>query len=177
MMSWEYFAGFFDGEGTIFVKRRMSPIVILGQSGPRGKALLSEIIEFLRASGITPSSEVPTPNSRTKRGACSKQGKRYKDFWQFQVANRPDALELLRRLLPYLRIKKVEAEDALRFCKLYGPLNSTGVYGQFRMRAICKQGHLLTPDNVYVQPGNKWRICRTCMRAKGVRQRQARRVA
>src|SRR5580704_6700848 len=125
---WAYLAGFFDGEGTIYVKGRMSPIIILGQSGERGKAVLQKLIHFLLSQGICPSESEPTLKKTSEAYTYSrKTGARYKDFWTFQVGNRPDAIKMLQGMLPYLQVKKVEAQDSLRFCKMFPALNGVGI--------------------------------------------------
>jgi len=115
-MTWQYLAGFFDGEGHVGIHANRArrgngmPVVSIGQSGERGRVLIVEIAEFLRAHDVK----------------CYFGHKRAYDNVQAQhilrVANRAHVVTFLRGVFPYLRIKKVEAQDVLRFLTIFGSI-------------------------------------------------------
>lgn len=110
-MSFEYIAGFFDGEGSIYApigRNVHTPHLALPQSGPEGKQVLDEIAAFLESKGI----DVYRMHPRL----TSKIGK--KPMHTIEIGNMKSATLFLQAVLPYLRVKKVKAQDVLRFVKM-----------------------------------------------------------
>ncbi len=103
-MSWEYLAGFFDGEGNIRFGRGLQ--LSMAQGGPRGRALLEEIATFLASHGV----------SATVGLMKSRGDPHINVLW---VTGREKVILVLCRLLPYLRIKEPTAQDTIRFCKMF----------------------------------------------------------
>ena len=106
-MTWEYLAGFFDGEGWIGIPSQaetlhISPRVIITQSKLRGKILFEEIKSFLSVANI----------KSTVR--CARE-----DMWNLNISGRNNVILFIERLMPYLHIKKLEAQDIGRFLKLF----------------------------------------------------------
>lgn len=102
-MSWEYLAGFFDGEGTIRLSNRATHWSI-AQSQDRGRRALEEIQRFLGDQGIPSGIHV----------------KRRRDgMYTLWISKRASVERIGRATLPYLRIKKVEMQDALRYLTIY----------------------------------------------------------
>jgi hypothetical protein len=90
------------------------------------------------------------------------------------IYRRIDALAFLEGVFPYLRIKKLEAQDILRWLRLYPPLPGTRFHSGMRKgvmlpeeRMLCTKGHVLTNDNVYLMRQRSvrrpvWKACRIC---------------
>jgi hypothetical protein len=115
-MSWQYLAGFFDGEGNVGIYQNRArrgngmPVVCVCQSGERGRLLLEEISEFLKPLGIK-----CYFGSKKAHGNVQAQH-------ILRVCNRGNVQMFLRGVFPYLRIKKVEAQDVLRFLAIFGSI-------------------------------------------------------
>lgn len=120
-MDWGYVSGFFDGEGTV------NPP--LGQNRGYGRicfyqndrSVLQEIKEFLDFHGMYFSI-----------------GPGKLDGLQLQAKDADSSHRALEFMLPYLRVKKVVAEDVLRFRKAYpsilGTLSSKLTWETRRLR-------------------------------------------
>lgn len=110
-MDWKYLAGFFDGEGYIGIMSTDSfyfaPRVQISQSAERGRQLLEEIQVFLSARGIKSHSTKP----RIAEGN--------KPMYNLYTSSRKDLIAFVENILPYLKIKKPEAQDAWRFLKMF----------------------------------------------------------
>jgi hypothetical protein len=118
-MSWEYLAGFFDGEGTVYLPSTgtaIGPRLSIAQSGTEGLAVLTEIGQFFAEQGIK--SAIARRKHHKPRLV---EGSR--PVWMLSMAKRADVEIVMSRLLPFLRIKKVATQDILRFLKLTPPLN------------------------------------------------------
>lgn len=159
-LSWQYIAGFFDGEGHItFSQNRLQAGI--AQAGKIGYQTLAEIKTFLLSHGIT----------------SSLHGKiqilDHKPQYTLSFSRR-QVVALLEHLMPYLRIKKVKAQDVLRYRKLYPSLSTSPLAANYRERdrikTHCKRGHPMTPENVYCYNGN--RQCKICAYATHQRWRQ-----
>lgn len=114
MITWEYLAGFFDGEGCINYAnsgsvRTYRVRLTFSQSRPRGYELLGRIKHFLELNGCKLGKIHTSGYIRDKE----KQG------WQLQIVQKDSVKLILNALMPYLEIKKLEAQDALRRTKLY----------------------------------------------------------
>lgn len=124
-MSWEYLAGFFDGEGHIGLGRqkhcgegrfsRGAPRVTLVQAHERGRLLLEEIKAFLQAHNIL--SVVEIHQQASKRISLS---------FRLRITGFNGCERFLEGVFPYLRIKKVEAQDLLRYSIAFPSLKGKG---------------------------------------------------
>jgi len=99
MMSWEYVAGFFDGEGYIGIKEHgkkhyFYPIASMSQ---KSKKILEQIQEFLGFGYIT--------INKAKPG-----------MYTLDVSYSQNS-RFLKAIMPYLVVKKVVAKLALRYIK------------------------------------------------------------
>jgi len=109
-MTWQYVAGFFDGEGCIVqswnsAANAMTYLVTMVQLVRRP---LDCIAEFLRLNGIESSISRQKPSVRQARG-----------MWQWRIHGSKRVLTFLARCLPYLIVKKVLAQDTMRFRKIF----------------------------------------------------------
>lgn len=103
-MSWEYLAGFFDGEGCIYYRLgKFNLKCHISQKGARGKRLLTEIMEFLAERAVK----------------SSLQLRKDTDYYILWLCGRENVIRFLSGMLGYLRIKKLEAQDLLRFFRIY----------------------------------------------------------
>lgn len=88
------------------------PILNLTQTGKEGKYLLLEIQRFLVGEDIK-SSIYETQH----------KNKLYRTKFDLRIVGRGHVVAALRNLAPFLRVKKVQAQDLLRFLRLYPSLN------------------------------------------------------
>ena len=101
-----YVAGFFDGEGSISI----TPIAIVT---PRQKCTFS-----LRAQAVSTNKEAVNTLLSLFGGVITRKpvcGNR-QECWTWRVSN-IKAMKFLKLVLPYLRIKRPQAEKAIEFQK------------------------------------------------------------
>lgn len=114
-LNWEYVAGFFDGEGCVstFTNRARRGLfgtqVTFGQSGERGRVLLTEIQEFLAAHGI-------------KAYLMARKPARGQLAWALVIGARPSVMIFFGYVRGRVRIKKQVVEDTWRFYTIYPSL-------------------------------------------------------
>lgn len=103
----EYLAGFFDGEGTFYIGKQMKngkeyphASIMLSQSGNLGHNLLIDI--QTQYGGNIYEHLKPGQHKATKSA--------YKLYW-----NKKEGIELIKQVLPHLRIKYTEAEEVLLY--------------------------------------------------------------
>ena len=134
-ITWEYIAGFFDGEGNICVCNGRHPKRVLGsnvfqasitQSGAQGKLLLQAIGDVLAKHGI-------------RSCICSNRirSERHAKTWRLSVGGRMAVYNFLLKIYPYLWIKRVKAMDTMRFIRMFpnaqGKLSGEGAMKVLRM--------------------------------------------
>lgn len=110
-MTWQYLAGFVDGEGWIgYSVGIRSPRIDIGQAE---QEVLHEIVYFLAHSGI--SARFLRCSLKDRRTALGR-----KTFYRVLIQGSRNVIPTLKGLLPYLRTKKrVAAQDIIRFDKLF----------------------------------------------------------
>jgi hypothetical protein len=81
----------------------------IAQSGDIGLQVLTGISEFLAEHGIR--SKVRKDNSMGKFSKLP--------IYRLGMNNRVNVIQFLTGVLPYIRIKKVKAQDMLRYAQLY----------------------------------------------------------
>lgn len=123
-MTYEWLAGFFDGEGCITIsksKKRVSYYLLIS-IGQKKIGILREIVEFLGYGKIT---------------HCGK-GKYQVPSLYFTGDN---ATSLLKNLLPYLKVKYLQAKMAIYFQEKRedGRGRRRISKEQMRWRELCKQ--------------------------------------
>src|SRR5260221_9626709 len=117
-LTWEWIAGFFDGEGCVSTCTNTgrngtgSISASVSQSAAIGLEVLTDIKEFLGARGIK------------AYLTCQKHPKnpRINDNWQLRVMARTSVAPFLRGVIPYLRVKRVIADDTLRYLIAFPPV-------------------------------------------------------
>ncbi len=113
-MTWQYLAGFVDGEGWIgYSVGIRSPRIDIGQAEEK---VLHDIVDFLCHNGI--SARFLRCPSKDRRTAFGK-----KPFYRVLIQGSRNVIPTLKGLLPYLRTRKrVAALDIVRFDKLFPPM-------------------------------------------------------
>ena len=158
---WAYVAGFFDGEGHLGTPVHGSCVMFLWkitQSGVKGQQLLDEIGQVFReryklAGSIRTKQIFPKPSNLIKKPIAPK------DYYELHITKRASVEFIVRKLLPYLHIKRVVAQDLLRFCKLCPPLTSGMIVA---CETHCRRGHLIT---------KRWKNKRYCVTCKRIAER------
>ena len=121
-MHWAYIAGFLDGEGSIYVRRSKGKIngfigIVFCQSGPSGLAVLTEMKEFFEGEGFR-------MDKLSHKGVQKKSSfKSNLEIYQLHTVNRESVKGILQKCLPYLRVKKNLAEDAVRYLIMFPSLS------------------------------------------------------
>jgi hypothetical protein len=113
-MNWAYIAGLFDGEGCVRVSRSKLGIGITLQivQVTQHAAVFYEMATFLKALGV----EAIVVNESFLRNP------KWKPVSNLTIRRRESVMAFLRGVLPYLYIKKVSCQDALRFLRMYPSL-------------------------------------------------------
>lgn len=110
-MDWPYIAGFFDGEGCISITRvsvkGMRPRLQITQAEP-GAIVLEEILRFLKMNGVE--------GARTYR--VPRRFPHHKDKKVLMVQYMSGVGTMLTGMLPYLRVKRQKALEALSVCRV-----------------------------------------------------------
>ena len=109
-----YIAGFFDGEGCVCISANCSVRVVVAQQ--RTDVLDWMLTEF--------------------RGTVQRCKSQNAAKWQ--IANKPDTLKFLKAIRPYLRVKQIEVDLAIKMLEL-SSTNST--------RPQSKNGRFLPNPN------------------------------
>jgi hypothetical protein len=113
-LSLSYIGGFFDGEGCISThpsrNRRglFGTDITVAQSGPEGLVLLNQIRGFLLPYDI-----------KSYLGTRPRTKTTHKQMWMLRICARPSVMAFLKLFFPYLRIKRVVAQDTIRFYTIY----------------------------------------------------------
>jgi DNA-binding CsgD family transcriptional regulator len=103
-----YIAGILDGEGSISaIKTNCSKIDGYGVKLAVCYNTYQKLIETLRR-------KIPT----TWISVESRENPKHRMRWSLNITNPPDILHLLEQLLPYLVVKRRQAECAIEFLKL-----------------------------------------------------------
>ncbi len=113
--SWEYVAGFWDGEGCIWmpVGKGRTVSASISQTDPK---VLIAIKEFLERQGLK-------PKLRKQSGKSKKAFNDKADHWTILFQGTKKTSFLLEKLLPFLNTKKkIYAQDVLRFFTIFPSL-------------------------------------------------------
>jgi len=120
-MNWPYVAGFFDGEGYLAIRqttgvksrgRGIQPNIAIGQADKEGGVRSLEMIQgFLRQH------EIACSISRYVR-----KNKRHRDLLILRINGRKSVSAFVRGVLPYLIVRRVFAQDVLRFLIIFPSL-------------------------------------------------------
>lgn len=101
-LSWQWVAGFFDGEGSIslYVRRYSIDIQVLFTQSY--KPLLDELRSFLVKEGASLGIRMAIKDKR-------------QSAYSLYVSSNHDVSEVLLRMLPYLRLKHIQAKSTIDY--------------------------------------------------------------
>lgn len=125
-MTWQYVAGFFDGEGCLTMQRDNRqgngsgiPLVTISQSNLRGLDVLSGIAEFLTKRGI-----------KCKVRFDQKAGTHHRkqDSYLLRITGRKNVLPFIAGVLPHVWVKRTVCQDHWRYWKMYPSLQGCRAY-------------------------------------------------
>jgi hypothetical protein len=106
-ISWQYIAGFFDGEGCISFNHRRGQnpnwYAVQLSMCQKEKAVLIEIQKFLKENQIK----------------SSLYSRKDKQMFSLGVGKTGEIIELVNKLLPFLIVKKEKCKKALKFINKY----------------------------------------------------------
>jgi|SRR5579859_1609701 len=105
-MTWQYIAGFFDGEGCITYTSEDRLQLSVSQKRPK---VIYRIQEFLALNGIESVIYIQKSSQHVLR---IKQGKR-----------KENAIKFLNLIFPFLVCKRTVVQDFLRFMKIFPGMN------------------------------------------------------
>lgn len=124
-LSWQYVAGFFDGEGHVGMVRQKkcgeghysngSIRASMVQSRERGRILLEAVSKFLSNYGIKSTVGVHHPGDER----CSRS-------YHLRMTGYRSVIPFLQQCMPFIWIKKSEAEDLIRFYRAFPSLRGKG---------------------------------------------------
>src|SRR6267154_6670087 len=126
-MDWSYAAGFIDGEGTIGLamdaRSKLNtclPYIGITQADKyRGFRAIHELALLMESEGIK--TYVYTVDHR---GRATTKGSPYQRNYRtmkLTIRSYDNIIRVLRKLLPYLVVRKNPAEDMIRFLTLFPP--------------------------------------------------------
>jgi len=93
-MTWQYIAGFFDGEGSLVHNKKGYRIMI----SQTNEEVLTSIKEFIGFGNIFKN---------------KKRQPHWLESWVFYIAKQEDVLKFLKGILPFLIVKKIQIDKAL----------------------------------------------------------------
>ncbi|KKM14379.1 hypothetical protein LCGC14_1706750 [marine sediment metagenome] len=126
-----YYAGFFDGEGCIMIKKP-------------SKACMNYILEVRITNTYRPIlEEYARIFGGTVHGGTRLQAQ-YKEKWQWCISSKK-AFEFLKAIVPFLRLKRPEAELAIEFQGLKKATDN-------------QHTNKCTPEKVRERAGYYWRM-------------------
>ncbi len=157
MVTWPYVAGFFDGEGCIAHVNpgKISWRVSITQTDVHA---LDLVTEFLNSNGIK---TFRHNDSKPFTGKSGHMGRR--PCFSIWMGGRTGVVNFLSAVLPYLIVKKIQAQDLLRFLKMYPDLR--GPVTRLRKPERCKHGHMFDTKNTRISKEGD-RECRACGAAR-----------
>jgi len=101
---WAWLAGFFDGEGHVDIHGK-SHTIILYQSGDAGKFIMKYIQD--KIGGTIGRFDPTSPSPRMPYAG--------KERWRWWVCNADESAHILRRMMPYLLIKREKAQKLINW--------------------------------------------------------------
>lgn len=99
-MTNEYVAGFFDGEGTIIINNNK----IRAAATQTNEEVLTLIKDFVKVGSVT---------------KLTKRKEHWKDAWRYNLMNNKDVLIFLKKIEPFLIVKKKKAAEAIEILEVY----------------------------------------------------------
>lgn len=106
-----YLAGLFDGEGTICIQKDSRPL-----SKDNGRNW-NPIYNITFRVGMTDETAIRSFKEFFKVGFidCEKSYHKFKPMWRYSIRAKDDARVVIKMIEPFLRVKKPQAQLALRY--------------------------------------------------------------
>lgn len=135
-MTWEYVAGFFDGEGCIGYHKRaygryVYAFVSQGVVNERESSVLAEMQKFLRAHGVDASLTCETNAAHPQ-------------VWRLKTSAAISCDLWLKAMLPHLRVKQAKAREAIAFIGVQGIRAKTTAKMRDRIEVMHNDGWPMT---------------------------------
>lgn len=122
-MTWQYIAGFFDGEDSLSCVRNKDS----NNNCWRVRLHQSSLEVLERINSFLTTNEILCTIQRTAcKGHKQKHGpyRANSDMFALQISTRrKEIVPFLERILPYLIVKRILVQDLLRFLKIYPKLH------------------------------------------------------
>lgn len=160
-LSWQYVAGFFDGEGCITMPLSrygesnkfggIQPYIQMAQAGEIGRVITHEIRDWLSLQNI----KADVQYRRSKK-------KGHKDSWTLRIRGRKWSCAFLTKIMPFVIVKRTVCQDFWRFMELYPSL----LGWTNRYATHCPHGHPFDDENTFRTNGGKSRGCKICRTKK-----------
>lgn len=165
-LSWQYIAGFFDGEGCVRIATNKSrtgcPQLSIHQADRRGLVLLEEIREFLSTHGIQ--GHMRTEARLTGAG---------KPMYRLYLSSRHSVSAFIAFVFPYLHIKKLESQDVVRYLRMFPIVPGNKVFKKpVPIRTHCTNGHDLAIVGTYPKYSHEGRMRVTCAECARIRAKE-----
>lgn len=124
-ISWQYIAGFFDGEGNIYLFRDSHRERARIQISQKKRYVLDKIKEFLKEQdikSIIADYEYATPSLRINR--------------------KSEVLDFLKKVLPFLMVKKEEAQNTIKTIETSGGRDAIRLSEKIKMKELWHEGYV-----------------------------------
>lgn len=112
-VTWQYIAGFFDGEGTIFYTTTWAKNRKTGKRNIKCKRLVVSVIQGIRQKQVI--EEIGKFLERQRIGFSTVESKKPIPCLRLDIGVRGEQFLFLKSIFPYLIVKKEKAEKALKF--------------------------------------------------------------
>jgi hypothetical protein len=150
-MTWEYIAGFFDGEGSICHNGKGYRVTIVQTN----QEVLDDIIHF---SGVGSVIKI------TKRKA------HWKDSWVYYIARQKDVYFFIKHVVRFLRVKKNVVEKVVPILSIYLVNKHRHELHAEKMKSIAKKMRIegYTYREIGKKVGLDWGYVRRILIKQGI---------
>ena len=132
-ITWQYIAGFFDGEGTIFYTNSWAKNRNDGKRTIKCKRLVVSVVQGLPQKKVI--LEIGKFLKKQKIGFTFVKTIKYIPYLRLDIGIRGNQIYFLEKILPYIIVKKKKAIEGLKFLK---SRKNKGVFTQREIEIIFK---------------------------------------
>lgn len=165
---WAWAAGLFDGEGSTYIKwsKAHKPY---GKRYYKYPCMVVSITQIDNPEVLHRFCEIV--GGKKVHGPYLLRGKRR--MWQYRTNELALAQHIVSHMWPWLSLVK-KTQALLAFQEYWNYPR-----GPSRLRTHCKNGHELTPENIYLYKNERGnvRVCRICQRQHYLRYKERKRLA
>lgn len=132
-ITWQYIAGFFDGEGsiTIYSPREKQNYIMISMAQSEGQnKVLYLIQEFLLQKGIAANIYISKPKTQYGR----------QKLFALCIRKKRESVIFLEGILPYLIVKKDKATESLKIAKIPSKTEHLTFGEKVKILKLKKQG-------------------------------------